>query len=403
VINDSLGHAAGDQLLVSIAGRLRDCLRSSDTVARLGGDEFVLLLENTTDEFGVHRVTRRIEEALRASHNLEGHEVYITASIGIVLSLQGYTNPNDVLRDADIAMYRAKALGKARCEIFNLELRTEAISRLELENDLRRAVERQEFQLYYQPIFSLDPPVLMGFEALIRWNHPERGLLLPGEFIHVAEESGIILQMGEWVLNEACGQMKKWREEFPDQSRLAINVNISGRQFIQPDFVDQIQKTLERVGLDAGALKLEITESVLIDSQARAGEVFTRLCELGVQLQIDDFGTGYSSLGYLQHYPVHTIKIDKSFVQEMGHGKKGTELIRAIVTMARDLGMETIAEGVETRDQLDELKSLSCQYGQGFLLSRPLDRMAAEGVIAGIAGLRTRVPWKLGVDSFGTI
>lgn len=381
VINDSLGHSVGDRLLIAIARRLEGCLRASDTVARLGGDEFVILLDNTQEENAVIFVANRIQEELRNVFIISGHNIYITVSIGIVPSVLGYERPDDLLRDADIAMYRAKSEGKARSEVFNTSMRKQAISRLKMENDLRDGLEHKEFLLYYQPIVDLRSSQIIGFEALLRWQHPERGLLLPADFIQVAEESGLIIPIGHWVLQEACSQLKKWQAEFQKFQHLTINVNISGKQFARPDFVERIVEILAKTGLSSEYLKLEITESVLIDNYSAANGKFGKLNEIGVQLEIDDFGTGYSSLGYLQHFPIHTIKIDRSFIKEIGDGKKASELVRAIVSMAHELGMDTTAEGVETEEQLAELKNLTCQYGQGYLLSRPLDSTSAEKIL----------------------
>ncbi len=381
VVNDSLGHNVGDQLLVSVGQRLNLCLRTSDTVARLGGDEFVLLLEDTPSIDTVQTVAERILEELSLPFQFNGHRAFISASIGIVSSVAGYEQPADILRDADIAMYRAKALGKGRYEIFDANLRTQAMSRLELEDDLRAALERQEFQLHFQPILTLKENQIIGFEALIRWNHPKRGLILPEEFIHIAEETGLIVDIGKWVLQESCTQIKKWQARYPHVPALTINVNISGRQFNQADFVAQIERVLRATGLDPKSLVLEITETALIDNAEAAGVVFNRLEELGIQLQINDFGTGYSSLGYLKHYPIHTIKIDRSFIQDLGVSSKNTELVRTIVAMARDLGMEAIAEGVETNQQLHDLKEYGCTYMQGFLFSKPLDDARMEQLL----------------------
>ena len=384
IINDSLGHLIGDQLLVLVARRLRESLRSSDSIARFGGDEFEVLLDNTVDIDSVLVVAEKIKQALHSPFKLEGREVYVTASIGIVLDLVGYENADDILRDADIAMYQAKAMGRDRYEIFNIKMRHQAFSRLELENELRRGLEKQEFQLYYQPIISLASNHLVGFEALIRWLHPKRGLLLPVEFLSIAEESGLIVPIGNWVLNEACGQLKTWQDKYPDRHDVSINVNISSSQFSQPIFVEQVVQALNNSGLQASCLKLEITEGVLIGNYGMANEIFTKLRNLGVDLQIDDFGTGYSALGYLQHFPINAIKIDRTFVNEMAKGHKSTELVRAIVSMAREMGMETIAEGIETEKQLSELKGLLCGYGQGFLLSEPLNRESTEQVLANL-------------------
>ena len=382
VINDSLGHLTGDQLLISAGMRMKESLRSSDTVARLGGDEFAILLEITGEQNSTLKVAEKLKEAIKLPFNLDGHELYITASIGVVMSLDGYILAEEVLRDADIAMYQAKAQGKARFEVFDLKMRSYAYSRLTMEQELRAALENCEFRIYYQPIMSMKSNELVSFEALIRWAHPKRGLLSPGEFLPIAEESGLILPIEKWVLNEACAQLKKWHENYPSSQNVSLNVNISNRLFAQPDFVDRVIKTLQISALKAEALKLEITEHILISNYAAANEIFTRLRELGVQLQIDDFGSGYSALGYLQHFPISAIKIDKSFVDEMERSKRGIELIRAIVSMARELGMEAIAEGIETDEQLSQLRDLSCNLGQGFLLSKPLDRESAEKILA---------------------
>jgi len=382
VINDSLGHLTGDRLLVSVGKRMRECLRSSDTIARLGGDEFAILLEITGDKDSASVVGGRLQEALKLPFKLNGHELYITASIGIVLSVAGYEYPEEVLRDADIAMYKAKALGKARSEVFDIVMRSQAFFRLEMEQELRAALEKQEFQLYYQPIMSMKSDQVVSFEALIRWHHPQRGLLLPGEFLSIAEESGLILPIGKWVLNEACAQLKKWHEKYPCLQEVNVNVNVSNRQFSQPGFLAEVVEALQTHGLKAESLKLEITESALISNYAAANEVFTQLRDLGIQLQIDDFGSGYSALGYLQHFPISAVKIDKSFIEDIGKGRKGTKLIRAIVSMTRELGVDAIAEGIETGEQLDELKSLLCSFGQGFLLSMPLDETSAEKLLA---------------------
>jgi len=382
VINDSLGHLTGDQLLISVGKRMRSCLRSSDTVSRFGGDEFAVLLEITGDKNSALVVAEKLQQAIKLPFKLDGHELHITASIGIIMNTGGYDLPEDVLRDADIAMYQAKASGKARFEIFDIMMRSQAFSRLEMEQQLRTALESREFQLYYQPIISLKSNQLVSFEALIRWQHPKRGLLLPGEFLSIAEASGLILSIESWVLNEACAQLKRWHENYPGFQHVSVNVNVSSRQFSQPNFVRDVIRALHGNDLKPESLKLEITENVLISNYSAANEVFKQLRELGIQLQIDDFGSGYSSLGYLQHFPISAVKIDKSFIDGMGKDRKGTELIRAIVSMTRELGMEAIAEGIETDEQLCELKSLLCTFGQGFFLSRPLDKESAEKVLA---------------------
>ncbi|HEX2996237.1 MAG TPA: EAL domain-containing protein [Anaerolineales bacterium] len=378
VINDSLGHLAGDQLLISMGRRMRATLRSSDTIARLGGDEFAVLLEITGNKESALFVAAKVQEAIKLPFKVDGHELHITASIGVVMNMEGYDLPEEILRDADIAMYQAKASGKARFEVFDIGMRSRAFSRLETEQELRIALENREFQVYYQPILSLKSNQLVSFEALIRWCHPKRGLILPGEFLPVAEASGLILSIENWVLNEACTQLKKWHAKYPGFQHVSVNVNISNRQFSQPNFVNEVVEALQRNDLRPESLKLEITENVLISNYSAANKVFARLRDLGIQLQIDDFGSGYSSLGYLQHFPISGVKIDKSFIDGMGKGRKGTELIRAIVSMTRELDMEATAEGIETDEQLNELKDLLCSLGQGFLLSRPLDKESAE-------------------------
>jgi EAL domain-containing protein (putative c-di-GMP-specific phosphodiesterase class I) len=361
---------------------MRDCLRSSDTVARFGGDEFAILLEITGNKNSALVVAEKLLEAIKRPLKLDGHELHVTASMGLVMNIVGYDLPEDILRDADIAMYHAKASGKAHFEIFDVRMRSQAFSRLETEQQLRAALENQEFQLYYQPIVSLKTNALVSFEALIRWHHPTRGVLLPNEFLPIAEASGLLLSIENWVLNEACAQLTKWHEKYPCFRHVSVNVNVSGRQFAQPHFVAELVEALQRNQLKPEFLKLEITEGVLISNYSAANNVFTKLRDLGVQLQIDDFGSGYSSLGYLQHFPISAVKIDKSFIDGMGKGRKGTELIRAIVSMTRELEMEATAEGIETDEQLSELKNLLCTFGQGFLLSKPLDKESAEKILA---------------------
>jgi diguanylate cyclase (GGDEF)-like protein len=377
-INDTKGHSAGDELLVLVAERLRSCTRASDTVARLGGDEFIILLENTDVEISAIFAGDRILDSFKTPFTLGGDNVYISVSIGIVQSLLEYDNSSDVMRDADIAMYRAKEAGKSRCEVFDPSMRTNAIQRVLIENELRYAIEYKELTLYYQPIYSLDSDQIQGFEALLRWFNPRIGQVSPAVFIPVAEETGLIIEIGDWVLNEACEQMQKWHTQKLSSSTLSINVNISGRQFAQPDFVEKLKMVLSKTGLDPNTLKLEITESVLLDSQQTESGLFNSLRDLGIHLQIDDFGTGYSSLSYIQHIPVEVIKIDRSFIQELGNGEKFVELIHAIIRMAHSLGMETTAEGIETLAHKEILKSLGCNYGQGFYLAKPMDCTKAE-------------------------
>ena len=374
-INDSLGHLAGDQLLIATARCLEECLRPIDTVARLGGDEFAILLDGLETESEAVFVAERIQQGLSRPFNINGHEVFVTASIGITLSTGSYSDPEIVLRDADTAMYRAKEGGKARFEMFNATMHARAVALLQLENDLRRAIERKEFQVFYQPIICLENNEFAGFEALVRWNHPERGLLHPVEFISIAEETGLIVEIGKIVLQESCRQMRQWQAMSPKP--ITICVNLSGRQFAQRDLIQQVKEVLDETGLDPKCLKLEITESVVMANAKIAKMMLTDLCALGVQLCIDDFGTGYSSLSYLHHFPVMTLKIDRSFIGRMESGGSDSEIVRTINTLANNLGMEVVAEGVETEGQLAQLKALKCRYGQGHLFSRALDAAAA--------------------------
>jgi len=382
VVNDSLGHLVGDQLLNQAARRLEGCLRTSDTVARFGGDEFEVLLEVTAGEASVLTVAEKIRRVLLPPFPIMGREMYVSASIGIIPNLRGYACAEEVQRDADIAMYQAKLIGGDRAEVFNLGMRQRAYARLELENELRAGLEAQEFELYYQPIRSLDQDRLISLEALLRWQHPQRGLLLPDDFLPTAEDSGLILLLGSWVLQTACAQMKAWQEKYPALRHTSVSVNIASKQLAQPGFFDQVRATLASSGLAPEHLKLEITENVLINNYAAAAEIFIKFKTLGVELQLDDFGTGYSALAYLQYFPIDSIKIDKTFIGAMNVDHRGSSLVRALISLARELGLATIAEGIETQTQLAELQSLSCGYGQGYLLSKPLAPGAAEAYLA---------------------
>ena len=379
-INDSLGHIAGDRLLIATARSLETCMRPMDTVARLGGDEFAILLDGLESQAHAIAVAEKIQQTLTRPFDLNGHEVYITASIGITLSNGNYTDPENVLRDADTAMYRAKESGKARFEVFDTTMHSHAVAVLQLENDLRRAIERNEFQIYYQPIISLDTDEISGFEALVRWNHPDRGLVGPQEFITIAEETGLIVDIGRQVLHEACRQMREWELTICNK-QLTLNVNLSGKQFAQPELVAQVQQILDDTGLRAKYLKLEITESVVMENAEIASSMLMQLCGLGVHLCIDDFGTGYSSLSYLHRFPVKTLKIDRSFIGRIGQNGENSEIVRTVNTLANNLGMEVVAEGVETAEQLAQLKSLRCNFGQGYLFSEPLDAEQATEFI----------------------
>ncbi|HEY9844783.1 MAG TPA: EAL domain-containing protein, partial [Candidatus Caenarcaniphilales bacterium] len=382
LVNDSLGHLAGDQLLRAIARRLEMCLRPGDTVARLGGDEFTILLEDIKDPTTATAVAARIQEELGLPFTLDGHEVYAGASIGISLSTTGYHNSEDMLRDADIAMYRAKIQGAARHAVFDQSMHTHTLARLQLETDLRRAIAREELRLHYQPIVSLGTGQILAFEALVRWQHPQRGLIPPSEFITIAEETGLIVPLGQWVLYEACHQARAWHRQFPEFSSMAVSVNLSSKQFLQPELVQQIVTVLQETGLDACRLKLEITESCLMENAEFVTAKLWQLQALDIQLCMDDFGTGYSSLSYLHRFPIHLLKIDRSFINSLQAGGENLEIVRAIVTLAANLGLEVIAEGLETAEQLRQLRVLKCQQGQGYFFSQPLDSRGAKALIA---------------------
>jgi diguanylate cyclase (GGDEF)-like protein/PAS domain S-box-containing protein len=382
IINDSLGHMVGDQLLVGIARRLEICLRPGDTVARLGGDEFTVLLEDLASVTEAIDVAERLQKALALPFNLNGHEVFATVSIGIALSSTGYDRPEEVLRDADTAMYRAKMLGKARHEVFDKTMHARAMNLLQMESDLRRAIERREFILHYQPIVELETGTIRGFEALIRWQHPERGFVSPDEFITIAEETGLITPIGQWVLEEACRQIRLWQDEFPQFPPLQVSVNLSSKQFINSNLTEQIRRILRETNVQPQSLKLEITESMVMENFETAVEMLEQLRTLGLEFSIDDFGTGYSSLSYLHRFPISTLKIDRSFVSRMIENNENAEIVRTIIMLARSLKMNVVAEGVETRDQLAQLALLECEYGQGYYFSRPLDAKGAARLLA---------------------
>ncbi|HEY9751100.1 MAG TPA: EAL domain-containing protein [Allocoleopsis sp.] len=390
-LNDTLGHLVGDQLLVAIARRLESCLRIGDTVARFGGDEFTILLEDIKDVQDAIRIAERLQRELQLPFYLGGHEISTTASIGIALSSSEHKQPEDILRDADLALYQAKASGRTRYEIFDASMHRGSLAQLQLEHDLRRAIAKaqmdslepasQELWLQYQPIVSLKTNRIMGFEALIRWRHPERGLISPLDFIPLAEETGLIVPIGQWVLRQACRQLYDWQQLVSSAWPITVSVNLSSRQFIQPDLVDQVGQILHETNLNPRYLKLEITESVVMENAEIATTMLQQLKSLGIQLAIDDFGTGYSSLSYLHRFPIDTLKIDRSFINRIDVSGENLEIVRTIVTLAWNLGMDVIAEGVETAKQLAQLKALKCEYAQGYFFARPLDHEAASTLI----------------------
>ncbi len=382
VVNDSLGHEAGDHLLMQVARRLRGCLRPVDTVARLGGDEFVILFEDLPSPSEALRVAERIFESLKEPFVLQSQEVFVTCSMGLVLCSLAETIPSEMVRDAEVAMYRAKAKGEGSIEIFDPSMNAQAITRFQLESELRRALEREEFVLFYQPLVSLRTGRIEGWEALIRWKHPERGLVPPFDFISLTEETGLIVPIGKWVLEEALRQASSWHERFPSDPPRLMNVNISGRQFQQRELIATVTEALETTSFPPTCLKLEITESVMMRDPQASLEAMNVFRGLNIHLVIDDFGTGYSSLSYLKRFPVDTLKIDKSFVDGLGKDAESTAIVGAIISLAKSLGMRVTAEGIETQEQLEHLRLLHCDQGQGYLFSRPLAAAQAEELLA---------------------
>ena len=380
-VNDNLGHFAGDELLRAVARRLEACLRPEDTVARLSGDEFAILLESISDASDAGRVAERIEEALSFPINLGGAEITTSASMGIVTSSMSQEQPEQLLRSADMAMYRAKAAGRARYEMFDRAMHTDALVRLQLETDLRRAVEQAEFRLHYQPLVSLRTGRITGLEALLRWEHPQRGLVQPSDFIPIAEETGLIVRIGRWVLNEACRQLKAWQDAHPRDEPLSMNVNLSVKQFGQTDLLDQIANALRASGIPPGCLRLEITEAALIDKGAAAMALLGQIKQLGAQVYLDDFGTGYSSLIYLHRLPIDAIKIDRDLVSTMDSDEKNLRLVRTILTFAQIIGVRAEAEGISSAEQLRELRALKCEHGQGYLFSAAIPHDAVDEVL----------------------
>ena len=380
-INDSLGHSVGDEFLVLIAHKLSEIVRPGDTVARLGGDEFAILLPEVNNLSMVTHIADRVLSECAMPVEINGHEICTTVSIGIALGTERYTSSHEVLRDADIAMYWAKSEGKACYEIFDREMHSRVVKLQRLELELRQAVEKNEFVIHYQPIVSLTHNSMVGFEALIRWNHPERGLVPPMEFISTAEETGLIVPLGWWTLREACKQTKLWQQEFPSDTPLSISVNVSGRLFNQPDMMSNLRNILHETGLPAASLRLEITESVLLDHADISVAKLAELRNLGVGLHVDDFGTGYSSLSYLQKFNYDTLKIDRSFVNQMDHNNGSSAIVQSIIALGKLLKMNIIAEGVESRDQLTRLRELGCPQVQGFLFSKPMDSNTATRLL----------------------
>lgn len=382
VVNDRFGHLAGDRLLASIATRLESCVRPHDTVARLGGDEFAILLADIAHVSDATRVADRILHELERPFKVDENEVTATVSIGIAISSSGYKRPDDILRDADIALYRAKALGRNCHKVFDAAIHEQAVARLELEADLSHALENDELKLLFQPIVALDSGRITGFEALLRWQHPTHGILTPKDFIAIAEETGQIVPVGAWALRQACAQLREWNARFPGWSDLRIHVNLSGRQFLHADLIPSVRSAIHETGIAPGSLVIELKESTLMAEVETAIEICKRLAELGVLICIDNFGTGYTSLGYLYRFPTTSLKVDRSFTTRIGPRDEDLSPVRTAVALAHSLGIEIIAEGIETPDQLSHLRASGCKTGQGYLFAGPLTAAAATTLAA---------------------
>ncbi|MDG2049443.1 MAG: EAL domain-containing protein [Myxococcota bacterium] len=382
VVNDSLGHRVGDALLVSIARRLRQETRPTDTASRFGGDEFVVLLDQTGGLEEVERTASRFLDVFSEPHEIEGKEVVSTASIGLVSSEMGYTSPDAMLRDADSALYQAKASGRARYCVFDTHMHNSALERLRVESELRVACESNQFQLLYQPVVNLRTGEVDGFEALVRWDHPKKGRLSPDEFIAVAEETGLIIPLGDWVMREAAAQLQQWRLTLPTAQDLFVNVNLSRRQLTHPNLLQDLQEIITDFSIPPGHLKLEITETTVMDERYDTIAVLEKIQALGIPIAMDDFGTGHSSLAFLHRFPIDLLKIDKSFVCNMENNRQPTALVQAIVTLARHLDIPVVAEGIETAGQLEQLQAMQCEYGQGYLFAKPMEAQEITSFLA---------------------
>jgi diguanylate cyclase (GGDEF)-like protein len=386
-VNDSFGHVAGDELLLEVARRFTGCLRSLDMLARLGGDEFALLLENIREPSDAARVAERLQASLQTPVDLGEDEAYTSVSIGVAVHNDADDHPQNLLRSADLALYRAKEQGRGRFQVFDPRMHEEAVRRLRLETDLRRALERDQFRLHYQPVVSLDSGRIVAVEALLRWEHPERGLVAPGDFIHVAEDTGLITDIGQWVLEQACRQCQLWRREHGDDAPESVWVNLSVRQLAEGDLAHQVSQVLKALHFEPAQLTLEVTENLLVENVEASLRTLRDLNALGVRVFMDDFGSGHSSLGYLDRLAIDGIKIDRAFVGHLGSGERPLQLVRTIVGLIRGLGLTPIAEGVETEEQLRLLRDMGCAYAQGFHFSRavPPDGIAKL--------LKVRVRW----------
>ncbi|HXY08056.1 MAG TPA: EAL domain-containing protein [Terriglobales bacterium] len=402
VFNDSMGHEGGDQLIIEIGRRLSACLRYDDTVtlpkdqqkvgdpvlSRLGGDEFTILLDGLRDPSDAMRVAKRIQSAMGKPFHIAGRGIFTSASIGIALNTTPHERPEDLLRDADIAMRRAKALGKSRCQLFDTDMHTRVVGRLKLESELRIALEEQQLRLHYQPIVQVETGLIVGFEALLRWQHPEQGLLAPDKFIEIAESTGLIVPIGRWVLDTACEQIRVWQSKFPSHPPLGISVNVSAKQFAHTLLVSDARAVIQKTAIEPNLLQLEVTESMAMADPDLTDRVLFQLKELGIQIGIDDFGTGHSSLSRLRRFPVDVIKIDRSFVHNMDDDHINRDIVHLILTLAQNLNLKVIAEGIESPAHVQQLKQLNCKLGQGYFFSPPLDADKVEQLLANSAGQR---------------
>jgi diguanylate cyclase (GGDEF)-like protein/PAS domain S-box-containing protein len=387
-INDTLGHDAGDQLLIYVAERLGACLRSSDTAARLGGDEFAILVEDAVEMKGALLVAERIKNVLREPFLLNGKKIFVGSSIGIAITSCANEGPEELLRNADVAMYMAKSQGKDRCAVFESTMHDALIQRVQLEADMRTAIDQKQFEVYYQPILNLNSERVVGLEGLVRWRHPKHGLILPLDFIPLAEETGLIMPLGQWILEEACEKTREWQILYGYGDGLSISINIGSRQIQDDSLVDVVETALAKSGLPPQSLILEITENTMLTNAEAIIKKLTELKRLGVRFAIDDFGTGYSSLSYLQRFPVDILKIDKSFVDKISPDNEGAAVAKAIITMSDSLHLKTIAEGIENCGQKNQLRGLGCELGQGFHFAKPLPTADAAKFLSASSGIR---------------
>ena len=393
LVNDSLGHSVGDRLISAFANRIQESLRDIDTLGRFGGDEFVILLEDIENSEYASGVADRLQQELKRPFMIEGKEVFAPASFGVVLNTRDYDEAEDIIRDADAAMYHAKENGKAQYKIFDKKLHKKALHLLERETDLRKAIQRNEFENHYQPIVDLQTSCLVGFEALIRWNHPQLGLIYPGSFISIAEETGLIVPITQLIAQRACGDLCRWQDQLQDDLKLTMNINLSSKHFLSPTLLEDIKEILDKSGMPPEQLKLEITETALMEDADETIRLVHRLKDLGLKLVIDDFGTGYSSLSYLQRLPIDTLKVDRSFVSRIQSEPDGNRnIVEAIISLAHRLEMIVVAEGVETEEQLAILLEMKCQFGQGFLFSKPLSKPKVDELIGNIINLSQQDP-----------